>query len=119
MPDLIKGQGKKSFQITRFIGIIIIAMVVLQILAFLLKPLIPQAEYIKLGPGFIIFGVGIAVIIPFYLIFKRGEKGITGRDIFMVVVSVAVVLFLTLGLKQFLPEIFSSSAQSLMAILGG
>lgn len=107
----------KEFKIVKLLGVIFIAIILLQFLALVLENWIPQASAIKTGSIFILFGVAICILFAFYLLFQR--EGMQKEDVIIMIVLAATTIFLLFYLKPLLPEIFKQSAQSLINIIGG
>lgn len=104
---------------------VFLTMVGIQIIARLLAPWSEGLAQIRMGPDFLLAGVAVSAITVFALVIKklRGLSTIEGKDIFFLVIVVALTIVMFMYLEQFVPEIFASShdslRQSLQSMIGG
>jgi hypothetical protein len=118
MPTAKPSTAKKQRSISDWVIIGVIGLVLIQIFGLLLNKFYGTGVY--LGPGFLIGGVALAVMMAFGLV-MRVMKGQTleKTDVITLVFIIVVTVFLLLFLRDLVPEIFQPAARTVsIAILG-
>lgn len=108
---------KKRFSIAKMTVMVIAALVMIQVFAFVGAELFGTRD-VKLGPAFIIVLAGISVILAVQVVLKwNKERSIDfGDDIIPLMIMIALTLAILLYGKQFVPQIFESPVAQLQAM---
>lgn len=118
--SITKGSGsRKPQKIAKWIFVIVLAVVIIQIAAFLLGNWYPAWAKVKMGPAILLLVVLGAVMIPFLIIQKQVDgKNFSKNDWIAIFVLAGVLVLLMLKLRILVPEAFMGAINQIQAIFG-
>ena len=96
------------------------ALVLIQIGAYLANSWFGVGGSIKLGLGFMLIIILGVIMVPLILMMRAQRQDITMSKInmFIMLISAAILIFLLLNIKTLVPEIFTAAVYDLQSIFG-
>lgn len=112
-PGLFSNVGV-PLTLTNLVIFVILTLVLIQAIGLLFN-----LANVTLGPVFVLISIGMAAALSIAL-FKKISDGLPldAKDVYAVLLTVVIALFLMFFLRDFVPEVFRQSILSIQSFIG-
>lgn len=112
---VVKMAENSKFDFGTIMILIFVAMILLQIIASVLGNYYEPLKNVKLGQGFLLMAVGVAVLATFAIVFRKFKgEDYTRNDITILILITAGVIALIYFLPKVTPSVFSVAREQLI-----